>query len=31
LKRVEKNSYDTTNFLMITKDQLINIINERIP
>lgn len=26
LKRVEKNTYDTTNFLIVTKDQLISIL-----
>lgn len=28
LKRVEKNTYDTTNFLILTKDQFINLLNE---
>ena len=29
LKRVEKNTYDTTNFLIITKEQLQNLLNEQ--
>ena len=28
LKRVEKNTYDTTNFLILTKDQFQNLLNE---
>jgi predicted AlkP superfamily pyrophosphatase or phosphodiesterase len=28
LRRVEKNTYDTTNFLIITKEQIENILNE---
>lgn len=27
LKRVEKNTYDTTNFLIVTKDQMITLLN----
>lgn len=28
LKRVEKNTYDTTNFLILTRDQFTNLLNE---
>ena len=28
LKRVEKNTYDTTNFLIITKDQMTTLLND---
>jgi len=28
LKRVEKNTYDTTNFLILTKEQFLEILNE---
>jgi hypothetical protein len=28
LKRVEKNTYDTTNFLIITKEQFLSVIND---
>ncbi|MDO6803937.1 hypothetical protein Q4595_15915 [Wenyingzhuangia sp. 1_MG-2023] len=30
LKRVEKNAYDTTNFLIVTKEQFRDIVNENI-
>lgn len=30
LKRVEKNAYDTTNFLIVTKEQFQDIVNENI-
>ena len=30
LKRVEKNAYDTTNFLIVTKEQFQEIVNQNI-
>ena len=30
LRRVEKNTYDTTNFLIITKEQLAELLNFQI-